>query len=434
MDNQSSELLEKIRQQFDAGPYPRIPLEKYPTGETNLLYLHNMVTSYYLRNQKVIDTQDKVILDAGCGTGYKSLMLAAANSGAKVVGIDFSEESIKLAKKRLQYHGFENVEFHVLAIENLQQLNREFNYINCDDVLYLLPDPVTALQAMKSVLKSEGIIRANFHSSLQRTNYYRAQKVFKMMGLMDETPRELEIDIVRETMKALKDQVRLKTFTWDAKREKDEEWFLMNYLFQGDRGYTIPEMFSALKTSDLEFISMVTWREWDLMTLFKEPDNLPVFLAMSLPETTVEDQLHLFELLNPIHRLLDFWCGHPNQAQPFVPVSEWQLSDWQEAIVHLHPQMKTLEVKEELVSRVNQLQPFEISEYLPVMDSTIAACLLPLWESSQSMLSLVQLWQKLRPVNPVTLEPTSEAEAFEIVKQALIGLEDFGCVLLEGQP
>lgn len=60
---------------------------------------------------------------------------------------------------------------------------------------------------------------------------------------------------------------------------------------------------------------------------------------MSLPETTVEEQLHLFELLNPVHWLLDFWCTHPNQDQSFVPVAESTLSDWQEAQVHLLPQL-----------------------------------------------------------------------------------------------
>jgi hypothetical protein len=62
----------------------------------------------------------------------------------------------------------------------------------------------------------------------------------------------------------------------------------MNYLFQGDQGYTISDMFSALRAAELEFISMVNWRQWDLISLFKEPDNLPPFLSMSLPEIPFE--------------------------------------------------------------------------------------------------------------------------------------------------
>ena len=122
MNNQESESLEKIRQQFNSAPFPRVPLEDSPKYNYELLYIHNLITPYYLRNQTVIETEGKIILDAGCGTGYKSLILAEANPGAKIVGIDLSEESVKLARHRLEYHGFENAEFHVLSIEDVPKL------------------------------------------------------------------------------------------------------------------------------------------------------------------------------------------------------------------------------------------------------------------------------------------------------------------------
>jgi hypothetical protein len=259
------------------------------------------------------------------------------------------------------------------------------------------------------------------------------------MGLMDSNPEDMEIEVTLETMKALKDFVDMKVKTWsfDYEGEEGKEAVLMNYLLQGDKGSRIPDLFAALRAAELEFVSMVNWRQWKLMDLFKEPDNLPVFLAMSLPETSVEQQLHLFELLHPIHRLLDFWCGHPNQAQPFTPVAEWSSSDWLDAKVYLHPQLKTSTVKEEAVKSTTQLNPFEISRYLPVtgeqslIDSSVVACLLPLWEEAQSLPSLVERWQQLRPIHPVTLEPTTQSEAYETLTQALIGLENYGYVLIE---
>lgn len=439
MDEQAAKLLEKIRQQFDFGPYPRIGIEKSPKKDVPVLYFHNLVTAYYLRYQKVISTENRVILDAGCGSGYKSLVLAEANPGAKIVGIDISEQSLELARQRFKYHGFENGEFYQLSIYDLPSLGLEFDYINCDELLYLFPDPAVALKAMKSVLKPQGIIRSNLHSYYQRFNLFRTQEVFKMMGLMDSNPEDMEIDIALETLKALKDWVDLKTKVWNPNYEGEDgkQAVLMNYLFQGDKGYTITDLFAALRGADLEFINMLNWRQWDLMNLFKEPDNLPTFLAISLPEISIEQQLHLVELLHPFNRLLDFWCGHPNQAEPFLSITEWQSSDWLNAKVHLHPQLKTSEVKEELVRCTTQLNPFEINKYLPVnseqclVDSSIAACLLPLWEEAQSLPSLVAQWQKLHPVHPVTLKPTTESEAFETIKSALMGLESFEYVLLE---
>lgn len=437
MQAQASDIVEKIRQQFDSAPYPRIPVDESPKDKPNFLYIHNLVTAYYLRNQRVIDTKGKVILDAGCGSGYKSLVLAEANPGAKIVGIDISEASVKLAQQRLQYHGVENAEFHVGFLEDLPKLGMEFDYINCDDVLYLLPDAVAGLQAMKSVLQPDGIIRVNLHSSLQRTNFFRAQNLFKFMGLMDDNPEDMEIGIVRETMNALKDGVSLKNQTWHPKYNEDESVVLANQLLVGDKGVTIPEFFSLLKAANLEFINMVNWRHWDLISLFKEPDDLPAFLGMSLPELSAEEKLNLFELFHPVHRLLDLWCGNPDKAKSFVPVEEWTDSDWRTAKVHLHPQLKTPKFREELIACVTEIKPFTISEHLSLVedvvsiDSSMALCLIPLLEKPQSVTSLVERWKQVRPLNPVTLEPADEKQTFYLVQQLLLMLEKLGYVMLE---
>ncbi|MEZ2240844.1 class I SAM-dependent methyltransferase [Microcoleus sp.] len=438
MDRENLELIENIRQQFDNTPFPRIPLEQSPKDNSELLYLHNLVTAYYFRNRKVINTSGKVILDAGCGTGYKSLVLALANPGAKIVGIDLSEESVKLAEQRLQYHGVANAEFYALKIEYLPTLGLKFDYINADEVLYLLPDAIAGLQAMKSVLKPDGIIRTNLHSANGRAGVFRAQAAFKAMGLMDGSPGELEIEIVRETMEALRDEIWIKAAGWNADFAQDEGWIMVNYLFVGDKGCSIPEVFAMLRGADLEFISMVAWRRWDLMDLFKDADDLPPFLAMSLPEASVEERLHLFDLLHPLHRLFDFWCGNPHQAQDFVPVAEWTEAQWREARVHLHPQLRTSQIREDLTNCIESETAFEISRYIIVptlvavaIESTMAACLLPLWDGPQSMVSLVEQWLQIGSQMGVNLEPVSEQTAFEEVKELLSGLEVFLYLLLE---
>ncbi|WP_377475541.1 MAG: class I SAM-dependent methyltransferase [Microcoleus anatoxicus] len=438
MDHQNLDLMEKIRQQFDYAPFPRIPLEKSPESDYELLYLHNLVTAYYFRNRKVVNTEGKLILDAGCGSGYKSLVLATANPGAKIVGIDLSEESVKLASHRLQYHGFENAEFYAIKIEELPSLGLQFDYINADEVLYLLPDAIAGLQAMKSVLATDGIIRTNLHSANGRAGVFRAQSAFKAMGLMNGSPGELEIEIVRETMEALRDEIWIKAAGWNADYGKDEGWIMVNYLLVGDKGCSIPEVFAMLRGADLEFISMVAWRRWELMDLFKNPDDLPPFLAMSLPEASLEERLHLFDLLHPLHRLFDFWCGNPDRAQDFVPVAEWTEAQWREARVNLHPQLRTSQIREDLTNCIDSQTPFEISRYIIVptlapiaIDCTMAACLLPLWEGPQSVVSLVEQWLQIRSQMAANLEPVSEQTAFEQVKELLIGLEVFLYVLLE---
>ncbi|HEY9833286.1 MAG TPA: class I SAM-dependent methyltransferase, partial [Stenomitos sp.] len=315
MNPNNSELTGRIRRHYEELPYPLEPIEQSPAEDILCIYFNNILNAFYLRNKQVLNSKNKFILDAGCGSGYTTLALAQANPGATVFGIDISEKSVNIAKKRLQNYGFNQENIYVLTIEELPKLGQKFDYINCDEVLYLLPEPSLGLQAMKSVLNPNGIIRTNLHSSLQRSNFYRAQELFKTMGLMAGNPQEMDIDIVWEMMRSLKDQVLLKKQTWSAQFDQEKKLTLVNHLLQGDKGYTIPEMFSMLEAAELEFISMINWRQWELRDLFNEPDNLPVFLGLSLPEMSLKERLHLYELLNPVHRLMDFWCGHPNQAQ-----------------------------------------------------------------------------------------------------------------------
>ena len=434
----SSEIVEKIRQQYESEPYPNFPIERSAKEETNVLPLYNIVTSYYIRNQKVTSSEGKVILDAGCGSGYKALILAEANPGARIVGVDLSPKSIEMARERLKYHKFENFEFHAMPLEELPSLGLEFDYINNDEVLYLLPDTLAGLKAMKSVLKPEGIIRTNLHSAYQRAGFFRAQKFCQTLGLMDGNPDDFEVGILKETMDALKNVVNLKQTTWGANTQKNARVSLMNHLLQGDKGFTIPEMFTLLEAAGLEFIQMLNPRQWDVTELFQNPDDLPAFWAMSLPGLTVEEQLHLYELLHPVHRLIDFWCGHPNQAQPSTPVEEWSNEDWQTARVYLHPQLQTEKVKAAMLEGMNQINSVEMSQYLPMpglsgvwVDSSTIACLLPLWEESQSMVAMVQRWHQLRPVDSTSLEPISQESAFATVRDILSTMVGFGFVLVE---
>jgi ubiquinone/menaquinone biosynthesis C-methylase UbiE len=439
MTNNSAELIEKIRQQFDRGPYPRVPLEKSAKDSQSRLYFHNIVTAYYRRNRQIITAADKLILDAACGTGYTTLTLAEANPGARIVGIDISAPSIDLARQRLDYHGFgDRVEFHALPLEELPTLGLQFDYINADEVLYLLPDMVAGLAAFKTVLKPAGIIRTNLHSAFQRHSFYRAQSVFRMMGLMDENPGEMEIEIVRDFFKALKPGVDLKQKTWEPKKEENEECFLSNYLLQGDKGSTVPEMLALLDAAGLEFIGMVEWQKWDLMQLFTEPDNLPVSIALILSEMSLEDELALYQTIQPNLRLLDFWCGNLQEDCENIAPEDWSIADWKNVTVHLHPQLKTPALQEALAKAIELMQTFEISKYLPItlqenlMDISFAACLLPpLLESPQPIQALVQRWRQIHPIDFTTLEPITEVKAWEMIREISTFYENIGYFLLE---
>jgi 2-polyprenyl-3-methyl-5-hydroxy-6-metoxy-1,4-benzoquinol methylase len=434
------DLLERIRQQFDAAPYPRIPLEQSPKKEYAYLYTHNLVTPYYFRHQKVISTEGKLILDVGCGSGYTSLVLAEANPGARIVGMDISEKSIDLSRKRLAHYGFDNVEFHVMGVEDLPSLGMKFDYINCDEVLYLLLDPIAGLKSMREVLAPDGIIRANFHSSLQRTVYLQIQRFAEMVGLMTSESQEEEISFLRDIMRNLKPGVWARNTGWKQDFETNDQAILANHLLRGDKGWTIPDFFFALKESELDFISMVQWKSWDLINLFSDISELPIEIGLKLAGASKEEQLYMYELLNPsIHRLLDMWFGHPGQSSDICLPEDWEKVDWDNSLVHLHPQLLNEEFRNDFIDCVAENKLFDFSNHLAHHDGTVAidtmaaSCLLSLLDGPQVFEDLSKRWLTLRPVNPINLEPSSPEEISNLLAGQLKELEQLGYILLEKQ-
>jgi ubiquinone/menaquinone biosynthesis C-methylase UbiE len=429
----------KILQQFESYPYPNVPIEESPKNNLKLLYESSFVTARYRRDKRVItDLENRVMLDIACGTGATTLTMAIANPGAKIIGVDISPESIKVAEERLKYHGFSNVTFQVLAIEKLEQLATKFDYICASDVLYLLPDLSLALEQLGKVLKPDGIIRANLHSLHQRVNYYRAQELFKRMGLMDSNPEATELQIVRDFFSALKDQVNLKVKTWQsADYEKDDERILMNHLFQNDKGYTLPQLFDALSCAQLELISMVDWQHWDWRELFKAPDNLPTYLALGLENADVTEQLAFYELVEPNKRLLDFWCGHP-QIMPnqYQSKADWQELDPSLVMIYCHPCLQS-EAFQKAVLDKQSLIPLNLGDFFSFLvkdawiDRTIASIIfVPLLSAPCSLAKLVDRWLEVKPVNAVTLERFDRKTVAQLLQSAIADQEALGILLV----
>ncbi|MEM6713854.1 MAG: class I SAM-dependent methyltransferase [Cyanobacteria bacterium P01_D01_bin.6] len=431
---------DKVRRQFDALPYPNVPLDQKPGNHPAYLAEHSCVIPYYLRDRRVIDPSNKQILDAGCGSGFKAMALAAANPGARIVGVDISSTSVELARQRVEYHAVPNpIEFHHLSLEALPTLGQTFDYINCDETLYLLPDPLAGLKAMTAVLKPDGIIRVNLHSRLQRENTYRMQEVFKEFGCLQDTPIDEEIDLVRQTMESLQDWVFSKQQIWNQHPDlkTDPEKLTANFLLRGDKGFTMEDFSSLLHQADLELVNMVNWWEWDLQKLFKSVEDLPIAIALGLADMSFAEQLHMFELLHPTHRLLDLYCGHPGMGSNRPPLEEWTIAQWQRAKVYLHPQLCTHQFADILQTGTRRLGTISLYEHFPIgnyrinLDNSLAGCLYPLIDSPLMMSELCDRWQQIHPVDPITLEPIDSAQVFQTLQDTLLELETAGYALIE---
>ncbi|HZD40387.1 MAG TPA: class I SAM-dependent methyltransferase, partial [Terriglobales bacterium] len=52
------------------------------------------------------------VLEAGCGVGAQTVLLARLNPNVRITAVDVSRESVRLARERVLTQGYTNVTFH----------------------------------------------------------------------------------------------------------------------------------------------------------------------------------------------------------------------------------------------------------------------------------------------------------------------------------
>ena len=98
------------------------------------------------------------VLEAGCGVGAQTIMLAKNSPDAKITSIDISEESLNQARDLIEKEGFTNVKFQKADIMDLPFEKESFDHIFVCFVLEHLLNPVEALLELKKYLKTGGTI------------------------------------------------------------------------------------------------------------------------------------------------------------------------------------------------------------------------------------------------------------------------------------
>jgi ubiquinone/menaquinone biosynthesis C-methylase UbiE len=97
------------------------------------------------------------VLDAGCGSCAKSVLLAAR--GLNVVATDFADDALTLAEKTVRAHGCEDrITLKQADLTKLPFADGEFRYIVCWGVLMHVPDVNAALANLARVLAPGGVL------------------------------------------------------------------------------------------------------------------------------------------------------------------------------------------------------------------------------------------------------------------------------------
>ncbi len=107
--------------------------------------------------------QDKTVLDLGCGYGAMTVKLA--NAGAKkVIGVDVSE---KMIEKGIKENPHANVEYRVMAAENLSEINEKYDTVVSCLAIHYINDIYKLFRDVYGILNSRG----EFVFSMEHPSY-----------------------------------------------------------------------------------------------------------------------------------------------------------------------------------------------------------------------------------------------------------------------
>jgi ubiquinone/menaquinone biosynthesis C-methylase UbiE len=111
-----------------------------------------------LLHQDTVYPAGSRVLEAGCGVGAQTVILAKNSPGALFTSVDISPVSVKAAAAVVQRAGFSNVTFQTANIFKLPFPKASFDHVFACFVLEHLKEPVKALRCLKAVLKPGGTL------------------------------------------------------------------------------------------------------------------------------------------------------------------------------------------------------------------------------------------------------------------------------------
>lgn len=152
-----------------------------------------------------------LVLDVGCGSGRDARYLS--DKGFRIVGVDFSEKLIEIAKGKVP-----NVQFTVMDFEEMQFLEKHFAGIWANASLFhiskerLLP----VLKKLRSYLIDKGLLFVNFRigEGERMTQESRGEVALDRFYAFYK-PRELEVMLRKAGFHDLKQEMdRIETGSW----------------------------------------------------------------------------------------------------------------------------------------------------------------------------------------------------------------------------
>lgn len=172
---------QKVRRQYEENPYPR--WEDIPaTGQANSFAIKLQSHFPTLDWQNIAVPAQPKILVAGCGTGREAIQASRLYSGARILAVDLSLDSLAYAIRKSRELNITNIEFAQADILALPALQKQFDFIQCSGVLHHMRNPMAGWQVLTDLLRPGGFMQICLYSEIARKPVVAAREFIAAHG------------------------------------------------------------------------------------------------------------------------------------------------------------------------------------------------------------------------------------------------------------
>lgn len=174
------------------------------------------------------------VIEIGCGTGQLTNYLSIC--GRKVIGIDITENSLKLAQDFSQRFGLSS-EFIQMDLFDLTFPEESFDFVICSGVLHHTRDTREGFKAISKLVKPDGFILIGLYNTYGRLLTNARQHIFRLTG--GKWKEKLDSHLAEPSMN----------------ERKKQAWFQDQYQHPCERKHTFGEVLHWFNEVGFDFMS-----------------------------------------------------------------------------------------------------------------------------------------------------------------------------------
>lgn len=284
-----------INRQYERWTYPE-PIMDLPTWLENNWQWYDPTHAHPILWPGRDHKPDLDILIAGCGTN-QAAVFAYTNPQARVVGVDISQASLDHQRFLKDKYQLDNLELHLLPIEELPSLGRDFDLVVSTGVLMVMADPLAGMKALAQCVRPDGAVAIMVYAKYGRFGVTLLQALFRDLGLGQD---EQSVAMVRQAVSQLGPDHPVQSYFKIANDLDYDAGLVDTFLIGREKTYDVEECLELIEGAGLVFQTWLLNAPYYAHQFFTPPNDF--YSAINaLPDRLHWSAMDRFRATNGCH-------------------------------------------------------------------------------------------------------------------------------------